>query len=79
MPQQCGDSPLYDSYRDYDVTIEEVRALASFRDYSDEQIIQLMDTIKAFTRITLSVRSKRNVAEGRIITLTTGDDKQKAA
>ncbi|TWF44673.1 hypothetical protein FHW36_101594 [Chitinophaga polysaccharea] len=73
MPQQ------FDSDRDCDVTIEEVRAMASFKDYSDEQIVRLLDAIKVFSRIALAAWSKRNAVEAQIITLVPSEDKQKAA
>lgn len=67
------------SGRCYDVTEEEVRGLPTFKDYSNEQIAQLLYTIKAFTQIVHAVWAKKNLEEGRIVSLTVIDEKRKAA
>lgn len=79
MTQQHSNNSSGNLDRGDDVTVEEVRAFLSFKDYSDEQIAQLLYTIKTFTQIALTVWSKRNVEEGKIVTLTVNDDKRKAA
>lgn len=64
------------THRLHDITVEEVKALNSFKDYSSEQVEQLIYTIKAFTLLGCTVFT--NQAEtGKIIEMS--NIKHKAA
>jgi len=47
------------THRLHDITVEEVKALNSFKDYSPEQVEQLIHTIKAFTLLGYTVFMKQ--------------------
>jgi hypothetical protein len=52
-----------------DITVEEVKALNSFKDYSTEQAEQLIHIIKAFTLLGYTVFMKQ-VETGKVIDIT---------
>ena len=62
----------------HDITVEEVKALNSFKDYSTEQVEQLIHTIKAFTLLGYTVFMKQ-VETGKVIDISSIKHKQKAA
>jgi hypothetical protein len=62
----------------HDITVEEVKALNSFKDYSPEQVQQLIHTIKAFTLLGYTVFMKQ-VESGKLIDISSIEHKQKAA
>ena len=64
--------------RTTDITIEEVKRLSKFRNYTDEQITDLINTIKQYTRIIYNLCSKQNKNSNRIA-LQTETKKQLAA
>ncbi|PQJ08731.1 hypothetical protein CJD36_022655 [Flavipsychrobacter stenotrophus] len=45
--------------RTHDITPEEVRRFERFKNYTDEQVNELIDTIKKYTRFIYNVVSKR--------------------
>jgi hypothetical protein len=46
--------------RSQDITVEDVKALNSFKNYSTAQAEELINTIKTFTAIGLTIFSQRN-------------------
>ncbi|PWV44388.1 hypothetical protein [Chitinophaga sp. S165] len=46
--------------RSQDITVEDVKALSSFKDYSTSQAEELINTIKTFTTIGLTICSQRS-------------------
>lgn len=46
--------------RSQDITVEDVKALSSFKDYSTAQAEELISTIKTFTTIGLTIFSQRS-------------------
>jgi hypothetical protein len=64
--------------RTHDITPEEVRKFERFKNYTDEQVHQLIDTIKKYTRFIYNVVSKRQ-KNGRKIALPIENEKFKAA
>ena len=79
MNEPIRKQPPIPNDRINDITIEEVKALTSFKDYSEEQIQQLIQTIKTFTRIGYSIFLKQQAITGKVINLPTAENKQKAA
>lgn len=64
--------------RTHDITPEEVRQFARFKDYTDEQVHELIVTIKKYTRFIYNVVSKRKKS-GRNIALHIDNQLTKAA
>lgn len=64
--------------RTHDITPEEVRKFERFKNYSDEQVNALIDTIKKYTRFIYNVVSKRKKI-GRKIALHIDNQQTKAA
>lgn len=64
--------------RTHDITPEEVRKFARFKDYTDEQIHELIDTIKRYTRFIYNVVSKKRKS-GKKIALHIDNQQTKAA
>lgn len=64
--------------RTHDITPEEVRQFARFKDYTDEQVNELIDTIKKYTRFIYNVVSKRKKS-GKKIALHIDNQLTKAA
>ena len=64
--------------RTHDITPEEVRKFERFKNYSDEQVNALIDTIKKYTRFIYNVVSKRKKS-GREIALHIDNQLTKAA
>jgi hypothetical protein len=62
----------------HDITVEEVKALNAFKDYSPEQVEQLIHTIKAFTLLGYTIFMKQ-VEAGKVIDISSIKHKQKAA
>jgi hypothetical protein len=80
MNEPIRKQPLIPNDRTHDITTEEVQALESFKDYSDEQIQQLIQTIKVFTRIGYAIFLKQQAVIGKVINLPVAENKkQKAA
>lgn len=46
--------------RSQDITVDDVKALNSFKDYSTAQAEELINTIKVFTTIGLTIFSQRS-------------------
>jgi hypothetical protein len=64
--------------RTHDITPEEVRQFDRFKAYTDEQVHELIETIKTYTRFVYNVHSKQKKG-GRIIALPIENNKLKAA
>ena len=64
--------------RTHDITPEEVRRFERFKNYTDEQVNELIDTIKKYTRFIYNVVSKRKKC-GRKIALHIDNQQTKAA
>lgn len=70
---------LVNSYdRTHDITPEEVRKFERFKNYTDEQVNELIDTIRKYTRFIYNVVSKRKKS-GRKIALHIDNQQTKAA
>lgn len=69
----------FNSYnRKHDITPEEVRKFERFKHYTDEQIANLITTIKRYTRFIYNVVSKRQKS-GKEIALHIDNEQLKAA
>lgn len=79
MNETIRTQPLIPNVRTHDITIEEVKALDSFKDYSEEQIQQLIHTIKVFTQIGYTIFLKQQAITGKVIDLPITENKQEAA
>ena len=64
--------------RKEDITIEEVRQFERFKNYTDEQVLELLVTIKTYTQIIYNLLSKQS-ENGKIIALPFETEKQIAA
>ncbi|MBL7690703.1 MAG: hypothetical protein JNM41_03855 [Flavipsychrobacter sp.] len=64
--------------RRHDITPEEVRKFERFKHYTDEQVANLIDTIKRYTRFIYNVVSKRQKS-GKKIALHIDNQLTKAA
>ena len=64
--------------RTHDITPEEVRQFSRFKNYNDEQVNELIDTIKKYTRFIYNVVSKRRKS-GKKIALHIDNQLTKAA
>jgi hypothetical protein len=69
---------LESSERTEDITPEEVRRFERFKNYTDEQVDELIDTIKKYTRFIYNAVSKRKKS-GREIALHIDNQLTKAA
>jgi hypothetical protein len=69
---------LKSSDRKEDIIPEEVRRFERFKNYTDEQVDELIDTIKKYTRFIYNVVSKRKKS-GREIALHIDNQLTKAA
>lgn len=63
--------------RTHDITPEEVRRFERFKSYTDEQISELIDTIKRYTRFIYNVVSKKRKS-GKQIALNIDNQPTKA-
>ena len=61
-----------------DITLEEIRQFDKYKSYTDEQINELIATIKTYTIFMYSVYSRQK-KNGRIIALSTENQNLKAA
>ncbi len=75
MKVQIG---LNSSDRITDITLEEVRRFDKYKDYTDEQVNQLIEAIKAYTRCIYSVWFKQKKS-GKVIALLVESEKLKVA
>ena len=75
MNSKIGNVNSYN--RTHDITPEEVRKFEKFKNYTDEQVNELIDTIKKYTRFIYNVVSKRK--SGRKIALHIDNQQTKAA
>jgi hypothetical protein len=76
MNSKIGNVNSYN--RTHDITPEEVRKFEKFKNYTDEQVNELIDTIKKYTRFIYNVVSKRKKS-GRKIALHIDNQQTKAA
>ena len=76
MNSKTGNVNSYN--RTHDITPEEVRKFEKFKNYTDEQVNELIDTIKKYTRFIYNVVSKRKKS-GRKIALHIDNQQTKAA
>ena len=76
MNNKTGHVNSYD--RTHDITPEEVRQFERFKNYTDEQVAELINTIKTYTRFIYNVCSKRQKS-GRKIALHIETEKLIAA
>ena len=61
-----------------DITVEEVRQFERFKNYTDEQVLELIVTIKTYTQIIYNLLSK-NGKSGKIFAVQVETEKQLAA
>ena len=61
-----------------DITIVEVRQLEKFKAYTDEQVLEIIGTIKTYTQIIFNLCSKQT-ENGKVFALTNETEKQLAA
>lgn len=66
------------THRLHDITFEEVKALNSFKDYSTEEVEQLIQTIKVFTLLGYTVFTKQT-ENPTVIDILSVEHKKKAA
>jgi hypothetical protein len=66
------------THRLHDITVEEVKALNSFKDCSTEQVEQLIHIIKTFTLLGYTVFMKQ-VEAGKIVGINSIEHKKKTA
>lgn len=59
--QNCKSQQKFED-RTTEITIEELKELNSFKDYSDEQAKNLIDTMKSFACIVYNLMAKENVS-----------------
>jgi hypothetical protein len=64
--------------RTHDITPDEVRRFERFKNFTDEQVNELIATIKGYTKFIYNVVSKRK-KNGRKIALPIENEKLKAA
>ena len=64
--------------RTHDITPEEVRQFDRFKDYTDEQVLELIETIKTYTQIIYNLLSKQ-CKSGKIFAVQVETEKQLAA
>ena len=64
--------------RTHDITPEEVRQFDRFKDYTDEQVLELIETIKTYTQIIYNLLSKQSKS-GKIFAVQIETEKQLAA
>lgn len=76
MKRKLLDVNSYD--RRHDITPEEVRRFSRFKDYTDQQVNDLIKTIKKYTRFIYNVVSKRQKS-GKKIALYIDNQQTKAA
>ncbi|MCF8449816.1 MAG: hypothetical protein K9G49_08110 [Taibaiella sp.] len=76
MNNKTGHVNSYD--RTHDITPEEIRKFERFKNYTDEQVNELIDTIKKYTRFIYNVVYKRKKS-GRKIALRIDNQQTKAA
>ncbi len=76
MKNNTGHVNSYD--RTHDITPEEVRRFERFKNYTDEQVNELIDTIRNYTRFIYNVVSKRKKS-GKKIALHIDNQLTKAA
>ena len=64
--------------RTHDITPEEVRQFDRFKDYTDEQVHELIETIKKYSHFVCNLCSKQRKS-GRVIALHIDNEKLKVA
>jgi len=75
MKEQAN-SPLLRN-RVHDITIDEIRALETFKNYSDDQVAHLIDTLKAFSGVIYQIVQRQQIIN--IIPLNTYESQKKTA
>ena len=61
-----------------DITMEEVRQFERYKNYTDEQVLELIGTIKTYTQIIYNLLSKQGKS-GKIFAVQVETEKQLAA
>ena len=61
-----------------DITVEEVRQFERYKNYTDEQVLELIGTIKTYTQIIYNLLSKQGKS-GKIFAVQVETEKQLAA
>ena len=64
--------------RKEDITVEEVRQFERYKNYTDEQVLELIGTIKTYTQIIYNLLSKQ-CKSGKIFAVQIETEKQIAA
>ncbi len=64
--------------RKEDITMEEVRQFERYKNYTDEQVLELIGTIKTYTQIIYNLLSKQ-CKSGKIFAVQVETEKQLAA
>ena len=64
--------------RKEDITMEEVRQFERYKNYTDEQVLELIVTIKTYTQIIYNLLSKQGKS-GKIFAVQVETEKQLAA
>ena len=64
--------------REDDITIEEVRALNTYKDWTDEQILRLINALKVLTLLMYNNWSKR-LENGKVIAMDITNETKIAA
>ena len=64
--------------RKEDITVDEVRQFERFKNYTDEQVFELIVTIKTYTQIIYNLLSKQGKS-GKIFAVQIETEKQLAA
>ncbi len=61
-----------------DITSDEVRQFAQFKDYTDQEVAQLIETIKAYTHFIYGLYSKQK-KNGKVIAIINESENLEAA
>lgn len=62
-----------------EITYEELKELESFKDYTEEQAKQLIQTMKTFARIIYDISAQELNSNSKLIELNTTENSSKAA
>jgi hypothetical protein len=74
--KELANSPLLRN-RVHDITIDEIRALETFKNYSDDQVVYLIDTLKAFSGVIYQIVQRQEIT--KVIPLITNESQKKVA
>ena len=74
--KELANSPLLRN-RVHDITIDEIRTLETFKNYSDDQVVHLIDTLKAFSGVIYQIVQWQEITN--VIPLSTYESKKKTA